>query len=182
MRGAAAVEGGAPGHKAALLCIVRTPDQSHVFAHAVSVVVRRSESVLCHHPARGEDDKVYSCNAGLQGWAREHGEYGGVKVVERHSVDHAEGGKVVLIRRVVAVPSHDIERAVILLAHPQRPPKLVNDDVRGIHLLKRSVWLQEVTGSGEAVGAYGPKVWQLKVASKSFANVTCEVSEEASAA
>ena len=177
MRGAAAVEGGATGHEAALLCIIGTPDQSHVLAHAVSVVVRRSESVFCHHPAWGEDDEVYGCNAGLQGWAGEHGEYGGVEVVERHGVHHAEGGKVVLIRRVVAVPPHDIERAVILLAHPQRPPELVNDDVRGVYLLKRSVWHQEVTGSGEAVGTYGTKVWQLKVSSESFANITCEVSQ-----
>ena len=171
---AAAVEGGAAGDEASLLRVVRPPDQAHVLAHAVSVVVRRPECVLCHHPTGGEDDEVYRGNTGLQRWAREDGEDGGVKVVEGHGVHNTESGKVVLVRRVIAVPAHHVKRAVILLAKPQRAAEFVHDDMRLVQLFKRGAGSHKVTGGGEAVGSYGSEVRQLKVAGECFADVTCE--------
>jgi hypothetical protein len=172
VRGADAVEGGAAGHEAALLGVVRAPDEAHVLAHAVSVVIRWSESVFCHHPARGKNDEVDSSDAGLERGAGEDCEYGGVEVVEGHGVHHAEQGKVVLVRRVVAVPADNVERAVILPARPQRAPELVHDDVRRLHLLERGVRHHEVARAGEPIGADGPEVRQFEVASECFANVS----------
>jgi hypothetical protein len=147
----------------------------HVLGHAVSVVVRRSKRILRHHPTGRENDEIYGCYARLQRGAGENGEYGGVEVVEGHGVHHAEVGKVVLIRRVVAVPSHNVEWAMPLLTKPQRAAELMDDDVGRVDLFERSVRHQEVACGGKAVCSYGSEVRQLEVARECFANVTCEV-------
>ena len=79
MRGHHGVQRGAPRTEALLLGLVSeeiiittkktlsfdslSENESHELRHAVSVIIRRTESVLRHRPTRREDDKISHCRA-----------------------------------------------------------------------------------------------------------------------
>lgn len=60
------------GTESALLRLVLAQDQSHELTHAVAVVVRWTERVFLHRPARRKDDEVSNRRAITQRWARQH--------------------------------------------------------------------------------------------------------------
>jgi hypothetical protein len=93
-------------------------------------------------------------------------------VVEGHCVHHTERSEVIFVWRVVAVPSHNIKWAVILLARPQGPAKLVDDDVRSVDFFKCGMGHHKMAGRGKAVGTNGPEVRQFEVAGKCLTKIT----------
>jgi hypothetical protein len=46
------------------LGIIDTTNQTHIFAHAVSVIPRGSEGVFAHHPPAWENNKVTNGSSG----------------------------------------------------------------------------------------------------------------------
>lgn len=100
--------------KKAHLRLILSENKPHELAHAIAVIVGRSERVLRHAPPRREDDKVRHGHPGPRGGAGEHGEDRRVAVVEGHAVDGVEARQVVLVRMVVAVPCDHVERRVFL--------------------------------------------------------------------
>src|SRR5438270_238770 len=57
-------------------------------------------------------------------WRREHGEDRRIGMIERDGVDDVELPQVVFVRRVVAVPRHDVERRMIEARRPELAAEL----------------------------------------------------------
>lgn len=72
-------------------------------------------------------------------------------MIEGGCIDGAEVGQVILVRRIVAVPSNHIKGGMVLLCAPESAVKLMNDCVAAQAILKCSCWAQEVSGSSEAI-------------------------------
>lgn len=68
-----------------------------------------AEGMFGDHPAGREDGEVAVGSSRNGGRRSEDREDGGIGMVERDRVDAVEASQVVLIRRIIAVPSNDVE-------------------------------------------------------------------------
>jgi len=93
-------------------------------------------------------------------------------MVERDRVDRVEMRQVVLVRRIVAVPSHNVKRGVILLGLKQKASVLV-DNLEGLLLVReRSHGGLEVTTVRQSVGSNGTQIGKGPGAVEDFADVS----------
>ena len=111
----AVVEREAARHEAGLVCprglgVVLAVHQAHEPAHDVHVVPGRPERVLGHQPAVGEADEAHINRPRLSRQRGEHREDAGVRVVEQQRPHGRVAAQGVLIRRVVAVQGHHVQR------------------------------------------------------------------------
>ncbi len=170
------VEAGAAGLEAAAaaaLGVVLAPDEAHELGHVVAVVPRRAEGVGGDEPARREDDEVGDGRARALRRRRQHREDRRVRVVVRDAADRVEAPEVVLVRVVVPVPGHDVERRV-RLPRPEEPVvELGRDRVLGRPVRRRGAEVPvaeaghgrlEVPHVGEPVGPDRPELRQREVA------------------
>ena len=75
------------------------------------------------------------------------------RVVKRNGIHSAKVSEVVLVRRIVAVPTHDVEARVLLPSVPECAKELVVDNKVALLLLEPSNGRLEVALVSEAVGA-----------------------------
>ena len=112
MRQHAIVQGHAAGDKALGLRVIDAIDVAHHLGHHVLMVPRRAEGVFGHHPAVAEQDKVDVRSAFNARGCGQYGEDRRIGVVEQDRADRAIGAQIVFQGRVVAVPSHHVQRRV----------------------------------------------------------------------
>jgi hypothetical protein len=120
--------------------------------------------MLRHDPPRGKHDQIHSCHPGFASRTGEHCVDGRVWVVEGDRVDTVEQLQVVLIRSIVAVPSHYIERRVGQSGREQLILKFADGYMAGRHILESSHRVSEVARVSEAIGADGTEQRQLEMA------------------
>ena len=84
------------GLKSLLFAIIGTRNQSHEFAHTISVKVGRTEGVFGYEPSRREDDKVCYSNPGVCRLARQDGENRRIGMVLEYCVIGYESVQIVL--------------------------------------------------------------------------------------
>ena len=92
-------------------------------------------------------------------------------MIEAHRVDAVEARQIVLVRRVVAVPRHHVERRVIDLGDPQLAEEFGDDAAIGIEIFERRDGRQKIARVGEAVGADRAEFGQAERRAVVFADV-----------
>ena len=127
------------------------------------MVVRRPESVFGDQPSRWENHKIERCLARIVGLDGQHGEDGGVRVVERDRAHRVEPIEVVLEGHVVAVPCDDVEGTAVLCALERVTHEAIHDRPSVCCLLVGSHRHLKVSLVSQAIGADGTQVWDLEV-------------------
>lgn len=110
-----------------LLRVIRAGDISHELGHRVAVIIRRPESILADKPPWRENHEINHSLARIIGLTRKHGKDAWVGMIVADSTDRVELLEVVLVRNVVALPGHNIERRVILLIDEMLTTILADD-------------------------------------------------------
>lgn len=126
----------------------------------------------CDIPAWGEDQEICQGGSWIPRLGRQDAKDGRVNMIHGDGTHVDELGDIVFVWDIVTVPSHDVERAVLLSALEKSPPKLVNDLPR---IIARDgvlgLGMEEITRVGETVRSQGAKFWQLKVCSPDLQDV-----------
>lgn len=144
------------------LGFVLPANEAHELAHAVAMVPRRTESVVLDLPPRWEDDKVAHSHARDSSRGSEDAVDGRIRVVEADGVHGAEVVEVVLVRRIVTVPSDNVEGRMVLLRGKELSKELVHNSEVGLPVLVVSDRILEVTGIGKTIRADWAKVREMK--------------------
>jgi hypothetical protein len=76
----------------------------------IAMIVRRSEGILTHHPSWRENDKISQSNSRHGCFDCENRENRRVGVIETDSIDGIKPTEIILERRVISMPAHDIKR------------------------------------------------------------------------
>ena len=147
------VQAEAAGHKAARLSVILAIDQSHELAHDIHVVPGRAKRVLSHQPAVWEADKVDIGRTRRFARRGQHCENTGVGMVEQQRSHGRVPAEVVFVRRIIAVPRHDVERALTDRRLPQSAGILDRKLACDLPVFIGRVGRQEITRVGQAVGA-----------------------------
>src|ERR1700761_8055786 len=92
-------------------------------------------------------------------------------MIEADTVDAIKIRHVVLVRCVVAVPSHHVERRGIDACRPQPALELAQGLKVAIHVLKRCDGIQKITWICQPVGADWSQVGQAEGKSVVLANI-----------
>mmetsp|Transcript_16292 Transcript_16292/g.38653 ORF Transcript_16292/g.38653 Transcript_16292/m.38653 type:complete len:393 (+) Transcript_16292:403-1581(+) len=165
------VKAGTSGFKSLLLSIVLASYQAHEFAHDIAMEVRRAKRVPRDGPPRRENDEVRKSYAwGLSG-RRENCEDRRVRMVKRYRVHRAKLRKVVFEWRIVAVPSHHVERREFQRDREQSPHQLLHHCETAVPVFKPGDRCLKVPWIGKTVGPNGAQVGQLEVPIKDLQHV-----------
>ena len=92
-------------------------------------------------------------------------------MIETHRVDAVEARQIVLVRRVVAVPRHHVERRVIDLRDPQLAEEFGDDAAVRSTIFERRHRREEVARIGQPVGADRAEFRQTERRAVVFADV-----------
>ena len=140
------------------------------------MVVGRAEGVLRDGPPGRENDEIRNGHSRPHRLACQHGENGRIlssgktnfffendetlmaadthTMIELDGIDDHELWQVVLVRRVVAVPGHHVERAVVLHCAEQVTLELVDHlVVDTVHVFEPGRRSDKVSRIGQSVGA-----------------------------
>ncbi|MNM86767.1 hypothetical protein D3C81_989290 [compost metagenome] len=156
------MQAGAARREALGLGVVDAADQAHEFAGDIAVEPGRAERVLHCQPARPEDDKVDGVHARGVRRRLQHQEDRRIRVVEADRADGVEAAQVVLVRRVVAVPGHHVQRRMADPGTPQVALELGHQLEIALAVFIAGHRRQEVARVGQAVGADHAQVGQLE--------------------
>lgn len=155
------------------LCIIAATNQTHEFRHGVAVVPWWAEGVFGHEPTGREDDKVSDSSAHMVGRASENGKNGGIGMIVRYCSNGVESPQVVLVRVVVAMPSDDVKRGVVLTCCKESIVEFAVQFVfRGLFLVvKERHRGLEVTSISQTIGSDRTQLGELVVALVKLADV-----------
>jgi len=112
----ARVKSSSTRNESLLLGFINTSNESHVLAHAISVIIRRSECVLGDSPSWWENDKISNSYSRLIGRTSQHCEYGGIQVIISDCVDSIEYSQIVFVWGIISMPRHNSKRRVVFFA------------------------------------------------------------------
>ena len=156
-----------------LLCVIRTGDISHELCHRVAVIIRRPESVLADKPPWREDHKINDSLAWIIGLTCKHSKDAWVGMIVANGADRVELLEVILVRNVVALPGHNIERRVVLLIDEVLTTILANNlplALRARIFLKVADGRLEMSQISESIRANWAKIRNGEVRLESLAN------------
>ena len=106
----------------------------------------------------GNTTKSIASTPGVSVERLQHQEDRGVGVIEADRPDRVEALEVVLVRRMIAVPGHDVERRVVDRGPPQVACELRDELEVALPVLVPRDGRPEVAGIGEPVAADRPQV------------------------
>lgn len=137
------------------------------------MVVRRSESVLLNRPPRRKDNKIGNGRSVPIARTRQHRENARIAMIEADRIDHHELGKIVLVRDVVSVPRHHIERRMILSCNEQRSLVLGHHlESLDFTIFEPRCRCEEITWIGQSIRSNRAQIRKLEVAIVDFQNVS----------
>ena len=119
--------------------------------------------MLSNEPSRGKHHKVTNGLARLVSLGGHNGEYAGIGVVKANRADRVVQVEVIFVGSIVALPSHHIERAVVLGVAEKFASEFAPDrPFRRIIFVPTHGEL-ELPRSGKSVCSDGSKVWDLEM-------------------
>ena len=134
---------------------------------------RRAEGVLHgQHPWR-EDREIDIAGAGSIAGRMQHQEDRRIGVVVADRTHHVEAAQVIFVRRVIAVPCHHIQRAVVDIRAPQMPLEFGDQAEVAFHIFIRRIRGQEITRIGQPVAANRAQIRQLEQCAEVLAHIAC---------
>src|SRR5258706_5524474 len=83
-------------------------------------------------------------------------------MIVRHRAHRVESAQIVLVRDVVAVPSHDIERRVVHLSSPQSTEEFADQYTVSGAIFVMSPRRQKITRVGKPVGTNRTQIRQFE--------------------
>src|SRR5450830_1078938 len=117
--GHAIVQTGAAGTKAFRLGVVFAMNQAHELTRDIAVEPGWTESMFGGKPARRKDHEVQRIHTRRIALRLQHQEDGWIGMVIADRADGVEVTQIVLVRRVVTVPRHHVQRRMADLRLPQ---------------------------------------------------------------
>src|ERR1700757_508567 len=87
----------------------------------------RPEGMFGDYPAWRENDEIDVRRALDRAWCGEHGVDRWVRMIEGNCIHAVKIFQIVFVRRIVAVPCHDIKRRVVNLSDPEIAEKFADD-------------------------------------------------------
>lgn len=83
----------------------------------LTVVIRRTERVLLHRPARWKYNEIGDGSARSETRTGKNSENAGITVIKANRIDDHKLGQIVFIGHIIAMPGNHIEDTMILLGH-----------------------------------------------------------------
>ena len=127
------------------------------------MVVRGPKSVLGYTPSRWKNDKICDGHTRFFWGTSQNGENARIHMIKGNRVDSTKMSQIVLVWNIIAMPSHNIERAAILSALKSVSHKAINNCPFVCSLLVSSDRNGEVSLICKTIGTNWAKVWNLEV-------------------
>ena len=139
--------------KALGLGVIGAMDQTHEFTRDIAMKPGWPERVLRHQPARRKDHEVEVGRAGRVARRGQYGEDRRVGMIEADRADRIERAQVVLVRDMVAMPRHDIQRRVADAGVPEMALELGDEFEVAVDVLEGRMRREEIARIGQPVAA-----------------------------